>query len=113
MANIGTIGVAKEIIDACAESKIVKNFSVNILDDIVLKIRVYLVNDMFIDTFYNADTLKVAYALIKKGERMFGADNTGRWHLHPFDAPEEHQACHPITFQEFLTIIEQEYRGAV
>ncbi|MBU1486781.1 hypothetical protein KKH56_01855 [bacterium] len=108
MANLSIVDVAKEIIDVCSKSKIVQNFAVDILDDVVLKIRVYLVNDMFIDTFYNADTLKVAYALIKKGERIFGTDNTGGWHIHPLDAPWEHQFCHPITFQEFLTIVEQE-----
>jgi len=108
MANLSTIEVAKEIIDVCSRSKIVKNFTVDILDDIVLKVRIYLIDEAFIDTFYNADTLKVAYALIKKGKRMFGVDNTGEWHIHPFGAPWKHQPCNPITFQEVLTVIEQE-----
>ena len=31
-----------------------------------------------------------AFALIHQGQRIFGADNTGGWHIHPFAAPERH-----------------------
>jgi hypothetical protein len=47
---------------------------------------------------------RTAYALIDDAQRIFGADNTGgAWHLHPFDAPEDHEALHEsVSFAEFI-----------
>ncbi|MEW6618652.1 MAG: hypothetical protein AB1422_04785 [bacterium] len=107
MVNLSPIEFSKEIINVASKSELVESFEVNILDDMIVKIRVYLTDGTFIDIFYNADTQKIAYALIKNKKRIFGIDNTDGWHLHPFKSPEIHQTCNSITFQEFLYSVEQ------
>lgn len=62
----------------------------------------------FIDAFYNAYTGTVAFAWIYGGQRAFGADNTGGWHIHPFEDPEYHQALsEPMTFADFVARLER------
>ena len=52
-----------------------------------------------------------AYALIDKGQRIFGADNTGGWHYHPFQDPTRHEPlARAMTFAEFIAQLEQQYR---
>ena len=51
-----------------------------------------------------------AYALIDKGQRIFGADNTGGWHYHPFHDPTRHdRLTDAMTFAMFVAQIEQYY----
>ena len=49
-----------------------------------IKLRVELWISGQIEAFYNEETETTAYAFIRDGQRIFGADNTGRWHFHPF-----------------------------
>lgn len=60
----------------------------------LLRLRIKQTRDVisggFIDVFYNEPTGTAAYALILNGRRVFGADNAGGWHIHPFDDPERH-----------------------
>lgn len=45
--------------------------------------------------------------LSKITQRIFGADNTGGWHFHPFDDPTRHDSLNaPMTFSEFIKNIE-------
>lgn len=75
-----------------------------------IKIRVYTTIDNYIDAFYNEQTGTTAYALIDNGQRIFGADNTGGWHKHPFHDPKRHDPLPgAMTFTEFVTQIEQHY----
>jgi hypothetical protein len=73
-----------------------------------INLRVEVTTGGFIDVFYNEETHTTAFALILADHRVFGADNTGGWHVHPFDDPERH---HPLpgemSFAEFVTLIEQ------
>jgi hypothetical protein len=67
--------------------------------------------EMFIDVFYNAVTDKTSIALIKAGQRVYGVDNAKMgWHKHPFDVPERHISCLPVTFAEFLTDVESYFQ---
>jgi|SRR5436190_11823093 len=75
-----------------------------------IKLRVEVTTGDFIDTFYNEQTNTTAYALIRHGKRIFGADNTGGWHLHPFDDPNRHDPlADAMTFVDFIAEIEQQY----
>jgi hypothetical protein len=61
-----------------------------------------------IDAYHNEATGRTAYALIKERQRIFGADNTGGWHWHPFDAPDEHvTSADSVPFEAFLDQIER------
>jgi hypothetical protein len=66
----------------------------------------------FVEVFYNEQTGTMAYALIQEGQRVFGADNTGGWHVHPFDEPMHHRALPgEMTFAEFVAEIERHYQS--
>ncbi|WP_290902642.1 hypothetical protein [Ferroglobus sp.] len=107
----GVDAFLKEILEACEKSEIVRGVNVESFDNVILKVRIYLVEDFFIDVFYNDDTKRVAFALIKNEKRIFGADNTGGWHIHPFEDPERHEPCEPMSFEEFLEAVEERLKS--
>ena len=98
----------RAVIDACAASGQVEECVLILYDEPVVKFRVELVEGSFIDVFYNADTGKTSFAWIAAGRRIFGADNTRGWHVHPLEQPEIHQPCSPMRFAEFLAGVEKE-----
>lgn len=100
MAGISATEFAKKII-SIADQFGLEDLKVSIFEDLILKIRISL-GEMYIDIFYNAASGKTAYALIKDNERIFGADNTDRWHKHPFVNPERHTVCKEVSFEDFL-----------
>ena len=108
MAYLSPIAFARTIQDACNRSDLVASYDVRILDDTVVKIRVVLTYDAFIDVFYNADTGKRSYALVEKATRVFGAANAFiGWHIHPFDNPDKHIPSAAISFDDFLKAVEE------
>jgi len=73
-------------------------------------VRVPLVKGGFVDAFFNAETGTMAFAYIRQDQRVFGADNTGGWHLHPFENPAEHRRLtKEMTFVDFILAIERHY----
>lgn len=75
-----------------------------------INMRVSLKVGGFIDIFYNRQTDRFAFALIDKDQRIYGADNTGSWHVHPFDDPDQHLPIEkPVTFSDFVSEIERHY----
>jgi hypothetical protein len=53
-------------------------------------------------------TLETAFALIQANQRILGADNTGSWHWHPRDSPDNHIPINQVvTFTEFLQEVEK------
>ena len=66
-----------------------------------------MIDESFIETFYNEATQRTAYAHIQNGTHIFGADNTGGWHWHPREKPETHISVgEAITFPIFLKYVE-------
>ena len=75
-----------------------------------IKLRVQTTVGGYVDAFYNEQTGTTAYALIDQGQRIFGADNTGGWHQHPFRDPTDHDPlAAAMTFAEFVAQIEEQY----
>jgi len=73
-----------------------------------INLRINMTAGGFIDAFHNERTGTTAYTLVQQGQRVFGADNTGGWHVHPFDDP----GCHVLisaamSFAEFVAEIQQ------
>ena len=76
-----------------------------------LRLRAYLSDESFIEAFFNETTQKTAFARIREGKRIFGADNTGGWHWHTLDAPEEHIPTKQyVSFVEFLQQVEEDLK---
>ncbi len=74
-----------------------------------IKLRIGITNGDFVDAFHNEHTGTTAHALIRGAERIFGADNAGGWHMHPFVDPNRHDPISvPITFADFVAEIERE-----
>jgi hypothetical protein len=72
--------------------------------------RIDLATGGFIDAFYNEQTGTAAFALIQHNRRVFGADNTGGWHLHPFHDPSLHvELSQPMSFVGFVAEIESQF----
>ena len=110
MARLNAIEFARSVQNACHESAHVLSYNVQILDDTVVKIRVVISGEAFVEVFYNADSGKCSYALIQQNRRIFGADNAFiGWHLHPFGNPEQHDVCTEISFEEFLRMVEETF----
>lgn len=61
----------------------------------------------FVNVYRNFETGKTAFAWIFEDERIFGADNTGKWHIHPFKNPNDHKKSESISLQEFVGRIEE------
>lgn len=98
----------RQIVAVALASSICEIPTIRRLTATFINVRVNLVTGEFIDTFYNEQTSTVAFALIRGEERIFGADNTGGWHIHPFDAPARHDPLPgPMTFAEFVAAIEK------
>jgi hypothetical protein len=97
----------RQVAEACAASPIVAGISVVNAGLTWITLRAHLMDGTFVDAFFNEATGRTAFALIADDKRIFGADNTDRWHWHPFAAPESHvPASGPIAFQDFLKEIE-------
>jgi len=73
-----------------------------------INFRLDIVTGDFIDVFFNEQTDTLAYAVIRDGKRIYGADNTGGWHTHPWHRPLSHEALsEPMSFAEFVAAIER------
>lgn len=108
MAHLNAFEFIRAIQDDCDQSDIVISYDIRLLDDTVVKMRVALTSDAFIDVFYNSDSGKCSYALIEKGIRIFDADNAFiGWHIHPFDNPSQHVSSSKVSFEEFLNNVEE------
>ena len=102
-----------EVITVAAESPICEVPFIRNLTPTSVSLRVPLTIGGFVDSFYNEHSGTTAYALIQNNQRIFGADNTGGWHLHPFNDPKRHdQLPAAMSFAEFIAYIEQHYHPA-
>ena len=65
-----------------------------------LRLRITINEETFVDVYFNEETQRTDYALIHKGERVYGVDNLKGWHYHPFQAVEQHLPCPEPSVQE-------------
>jgi hypothetical protein len=108
MAGLSVDEFEEEVIEICSTSSVVRNIASPILGSDWCSIRAYLADDSFVDAFYNQKTGKTAFAQVREGRRIFGADNRKGWHWHPYEDPSQHIASPgAITFEEFLGKVEQ------
>lgn len=97
----------RTVVQDCLASPRVVGFSISGTGMTWLRMRIGLQDGSFIEAYHNKSTGRTAFALIKGEQRIFGADNTGGWHWHPFEAPDEHTLVSgEISFREFLERVE-------
>jgi len=77
----------------------------------VVRARLGILREAFVDVYYNAQTGSTSYAYIEEGQRKFGANNMRiGWHIHPFGREKEHQSGKPLTPEQFLQRLEEELK---
>ena len=73
----------------------------------ILKARLRIEQDVFIQIYVNAKKNKISYTLIVNNQRTFSKDCIyGKWHMHPFQSPHFHDTSetgsHPISLTDFV-----------
>ena len=70
----------------------------------ILKGRIILDHDNFLQVYYNARTGTTAFALVENEKRTWGIDydHIRGWHTHPIDNPEDHIETTPKNISEII-----------
>lgn len=109
MAGISLEEFKSRVFTTCSNSPIVQSATVFALRETVIRLRVVLVNETFVDVFYNEQTGTTSFAQVHNKNRVFGADNAGGWRWHPRNDPASHiSAESEISFEEFMARLESD-----
>ncbi len=106
----------QEIFTVALRSSICDIPHVRRLTATAINLRISLLTDTtvshrFIEVFFNEQTGRTAFAVIEADGRVFGADNTGGWHIHPFVDPSRHQPIDsPMPFADFIATVERYFQ---
>jgi hypothetical protein len=78
----------------------------------ILKGRVYLRSNGFLEVYFNEQTQTLAIAWIANEQRKWGidSDNLRGWHRHPLGNPEEHQPVVAMSIQEIIQELDEAWR---
>ena len=70
----------------------------------IVKGRVILKKNRFLQVYFNEVTGTTAFALIQEDKRIWGIDfdNMRGWHLHPVEGPENHYSIDKKTIEEII-----------
>jgi hypothetical protein len=77
----------------------------------LVKIRLYISPDLFVQVYRNDRYQTTSLALIYNGRRLYARDELeGSWHRHTFRRPEDHdksrEGRRPVEIDEFLDEVE-------
>ena len=77
----------------------------------VVKLRLYVSPDLFIQVYRNDRYGTSNFALIHRGRRLYARDElAGEWHRHPAPDPSQHDTSadgqRQVTLEEFLNEVE-------
>ena len=93
---------------SCDRSDLAVSYDLRVLDNAVLKTRIFLTIPAFIDVYYNPTNGICSYTLVQDNRRIYGADNVFiGWHIHPFKDPSDHRLCDEVEFDDFLKTVAQ------
>jgi len=93
---MNALAFSKEVIDVCSKFQFVRGIDIILLDEPIAKIRILIKEGLFIEVFFNAESNKYSFALIKDNKRIYGIDNTN------------HIPSKPVSFLDFMHILEKE-----
>jgi hypothetical protein len=79
--------------------------------DVTISFRLSIRPDLFVHVMLGDLTGSLYFALIERGQRIFGIDRrAGEWHAHPYDAPHQHapfpEGLEPKPLLSFLSRVE-------
>jgi hypothetical protein len=92
-----------QLLEELSHLHFVKNVDLN-TEAFVIKGRVLLENNFFLQVYFNASTETTAFALIEEEKRKWGIDfdSIRGWHLHPAESPDDHLIIEPKTIKEII-----------
>ena len=102
MGGLSPNDFASLIVSLCNKYNFIVDYELNIEDNVIVKSRIFLIDNSFIEVYYNYENAKTSFALIKNNKRIFGADNLGFWHIHPLNKPEKHVKSNEIKLEDFV-----------
>ena len=108
MGRLNPNDFASSIVNLCDKYDFIDDYEINIEDNLIVKSRIFLIDCSFIEVYYNSENGKTSFALVKNKKRIFGADNLGFWHVHPFDDPEKHIKSDEIKIEDFINRIKMD-----
>lgn len=93
----------QQLLEELSHLPFVKNLDLN-TEVFVIKGRVFLENNFFLQVYFNDRTKTTAFALIKEEKRTWGIDfdSIRGWHLHPAENPDDHLIIEPKTIKEII-----------
>jgi len=79
--------------------------------DLTISMRLIIGPDLFVHVMLGELTGALYFALIERGQRIFGIDrHSGVWHIHPYHAPQQHvpflEGLEPKPLLSFLSKVE-------
>lgn len=91
------------LLDALAECSFVRSVDLD-TEALVVKGRVRLEQDRFLQVYFNERTGTTAFALIENEQRIWGVDydDLRGWHMHPVDHPARHEEVEPMSPHEVV-----------
>ncbi|HLP46608.1 MAG TPA: hypothetical protein VK469_11700 [Candidatus Kapabacteria bacterium] len=98
----------RQLLEQLSRLPFVKNLDLK-TEVIVVKGRVFLDQNFFLQVYFNERTETTAFALVKEEKRMWGIDfdSIRGWHLHPVENPDDHQVIEPKTIAEIIDHLEK------
>lgn len=93
----------RRLLEALSRFSFVKNVDL-VTEVFVVKGRVFLDKNYFLQVYFNVRTETTAFALIKEEKRKWGIDfdSIRGWHLHPVENPDDHLVIEPKTIEEII-----------
>lgn len=95
------------LLDALAGRPFVQSVDLD-TEAIVIRGRVLLEEDRFLQVYFNEETGTTAFALIEGEQRIWGIDydELRGWHEHPVGRPSDHQDIEPMPPAEVVEKLE-------
>jgi hypothetical protein len=92
-----------ELLEALSDCSFVESVDLQ-TEAVIVKGRVRLEKDRFLQVYFNEQTGTTAFALIEDEQRIWGVDYDALrgWHVHPAGHPEKHQDVDPMTLHEVV-----------
>jgi len=102
----------QQLLEELSQLPFVKNLDLN-TEVFVVKGRIFLENNFFLQVYFNARTETIAFALIKEEKRVWGIDfdSIRGWHLHPVENPDDHVIIEPKTIREIIVHLTKAWDG--
>jgi hypothetical protein len=93
----------QQLLEELSNLTFVKNLDLN-TEVFVVKGRVFMENNFFLQVYFNERTKTTAFALIKEEKRAWGIDfdSIRGWHLHPVENPDDHLIIENKTIKEII-----------